>query len=56
MLMDSSKIGKVLTYTLLPEDVDVVVSDGNLDPDIVELMHEKGRSDLRTRSTPLWSK
>lgn len=43
MLMDSSKIGKVLTYTFASlEDVDVVVSDGNLDLDIVELMHEKG--------------
>ena len=41
--MDSSKIGKVLTYTFATlEDDDVVVGDGYMDLDIVELMHEKG--------------
>lgn len=43
LLMDSAKIGKVLTYTFASyEDVDVIVSDGNMDQDIIRLMNEKG--------------
>ena len=47
MLMDSSKVGKVMPYTFAAfEDIDVLVSDGNLPQDVRDAAFDLGISIL----------
>lgn len=42
VLMDSSKVGKILPYTFAkPGDIDMVISDGNLAPETIKQLQEK---------------
>lgn len=42
LFMDSSKVGKIMPYTFaLPEDIDILVTDGEIEPEIIKYLQER---------------